>query len=165
MTGGSGPAGPASTGSGPTDADRRRLRQAIGLARRCPPSTTAFSVGAIIVGPDGRELSRGFSRQHDPVAHAEEEALAGLPPGSSLGEAGTTIYSSLEPCSRRASRPRTCTELIIAAGVPRVVFAWREPPVFVDCDGTALLRAAGVEVVEVPDLAALAREPNAHLLS
>lgn len=147
-----------------TETDRRWLRLAIDLAGSCPPSGTAFSVGSIIVGPDGRELSRGFSRQTDPLAHAEESALAGLPAGAPLRAAGATVYTSLEPCSRRASRPASCTALIIEAGVPRVVFAWREPPVFVDCDGTALLRAAGVEVVEIPDLAGAAMEPNAHLL-
>nr|MDT0666433.1 dCMP deaminase [Micromonospora sp. DSM 115978] len=77
---------------------------------------------------------------------------------------GVTIYSSLEPCSARASRPRTCTELILAAGIRRVVFAWREPAVFVDCHGAELLAAGGVEVVELPELAAVVRTVNAHLL-
>lgn len=150
-----------------TAADLRWLRLAAELARSCPPSDTAFSVGAIIVGPDGAEVARGFSRETDATVHAEESALAKAAvrrPGPSLRALGTTLYCSLEPCSRRASRPRSCTALIIEAGVPRVVFAWREPPVFVDCDGSRLLREAGVEVVEVPELADLAKEPNAHLL-
>jgi pyrimidine deaminase RibD-like protein len=46
-----------------------------------------------------------------------------------------------------------------------VVFAWREPSIFVDCEGAELLRAAGVEVVEVPDLAGEVREVNRHLLA
>lgn len=142
--------------------DRLWLSIAVDLARLCPPSAEAFSVGAVIVDADGTELARGFSREEDPRDHAEESALRRLPPGTEMSRA--TIYSSLEPCSKRASRPRSCTELILAAGIRRVVFAWREPPLFVDCDGIALLRAAGVTVLELPELAGRAREPNAHLL-
>jgi pyrimidine deaminase RibD-like protein len=142
--------------------DLRWLRLACDLARRCPPSRTAFSVGAVIVGTDGREISRGFSRESDPHDHAEESALAKAGPGSVL--AGATVYSSLEPCGERGSRPLTCTDLIIDAGLARVVFAWREPTLFVQGTGAERLRAHGIEIVELPELAGAAREPNAHLL-
>jgi diaminohydroxyphosphoribosylaminopyrimidine deaminase / 5-amino-6-(5-phosphoribosylamino)uracil reductase len=145
------------------DADRRHLAAAIDLSRRCPPSDTAFSVGAVIVARDGAVMATGYSREDGDRGHAEEIALAKLPPGDSR-LATATLYSSLEPCGERASRPRTCTELVLAAGVPRVVIAWREPAVFVDADGSARLRAAGVEVVELADLADAARQVNAHLL-
>lgn len=138
------------------------LGLACDLAALCPPSRTAFSVGAVLVGPDGREAARGHSRETDPRDHAEEAALAKAPPGADLG--GATVYSSLEPCGKRASRPRSCAELIIAAGVRRVVFAWREPELFVEGTGAELLTAAGVELIEIPALAARARLPNAHLL-
>jgi pyrimidine deaminase RibD-like protein len=153
------------TGGAPADRerDRRWLEQAVELSRRCPPSATAFSVGAVVVAADGTPLATGYSREGDPKDHAEEAALAKLDPDDPR-VATATIYSSLEPCSRRASRPRTCTELILAAGIPRVVFAWREPDVFVDCEGAELLTRAGVEVVEVPELAPVVEEVNAHLL-
>ncbi|MBB2912055.1 pyrimidine deaminase RibD-like protein [Streptosporangium becharense] len=145
--------------------DHDWLRLACDLARRCPPSETAFSVGAVVVGADGREISRGHSREGgDPHVHAEESALGKIPPGDPRLP-GATVYSSLEPCSRRSSRPRTCTRLIIDSGVRRVVIAWREPLIFVDCHGAEELAAAGVSVVELPELAASAREPNAHLLA
>ncbi|MET8141847.1 deaminase [Sphaerisporangium sp. NPDC005288] len=144
--------------------DRRWLERTIELSRRCPVSTTAFAVGAVVVAGDGTVLATGHSREGDPHDHAEEAALAKIVPGDPR-LASATLYSSLEPCTRRASRPRTCTELIIAAGVPRVVFAWREPDVFVDCTGAETLRDAGVEVVEHPGLAAAAREVNAHLFT
>jgi pyrimidine deaminase RibD-like protein len=144
--------------------DERWLRQAIELSRSCPVSSTAFSVGAIVVDAGGNVLATGYSRQGgDPVVHAEEAALATLADGDPR-LAAATIYSSLEPCSTRASRPRPCAELIVAAGIGRVVFAWREPELFVDCHGAENLRAAGVEVVEMPDLAPLVRDVNAHLL-
>ena len=143
--------------------DRGWLEHAVALAWRCPPSVRAFSVGACVVDAAGTLLAEGWSREFDPLDHAEEVALAKL--GRAYrAAAGTTLYSSLEPCSIRASRPRTCTELILAAGVPRVVFAWREPPLFVACDGAERLAAAGVEVVELADLADEARAANKHLL-
>jgi diaminohydroxyphosphoribosylaminopyrimidine deaminase / 5-amino-6-(5-phosphoribosylamino)uracil reductase len=144
-------------------ADERWMRLAIDLAWQCPPSPTAYSVGAVIVGADGEELSRGFSREGDPVVHAEESALGKLS-AADPRLAGATIYSTLEPCSQRKSRPRTCTELIIAAGLRRVVIGWREPDLFVaNCEGEELLAQAGLEVAELPELAGLAAAPNRHL--
>jgi len=145
--------------------DARWMRLAVSLAWLCPPSRTAFSVGAVVVDADGVELSRGFSREGGDLAlHAEEAALGQVAPGEPR-LAGATIYSTLEPCSQRKSRPRTCTELIIAAGLRRVVIAWREPELFVaDCQGAELLARAGLEVGELPDLAGLAAAPNRHLL-
>lgn len=141
------------------------MRLAISLAWRCPPSDAAFSVGAVIVDAAGAELSRGFSREGgDPVVHAEESALGKLIPGEPR-LAGATIYSTLEPCAQRKSRPRTCTELIIAAGLRRVVIGWREPPLFVaDGQGYELLSRAGLTVSELPELAADAAAPNRHLI-
>ncbi len=145
-----------------TDLDRAHLRHAIELAHQCPPSRTAFSVGAVITDAAGAVLASGRSRETDPHDHAEEAALAKIAGDGRLQSA--TIYSSLEPCSTRASRPRSCTELILATPIPRIVFAWREPDLFVDCEGAELLRAAGREVIEVPELAHLVRRTNAHLL-
>ncbi|MCO8275940.1 deaminase [Actinoplanes sp. TRM 88003] len=141
--------------------DERWMSRAVELAHRSPRSSSAFAVGAVIVGPDGVEIARGWSRDVDPMVHAEESAL--LRANVDLRQA--TLYSSLEPCSKRSSRPdATCTSLIIAAGIPRVVLAWREPDLFVTCEGVALLTAAGVEVVELPAFAERARAANAHLL-
>ena len=143
--------------------DARWMRLAVELAWLCPPSDTAYSVGAVIVAADGTELSRGFSRESDPVVHAEESALGKLTPGDPRLP-GATIYSTLEPCSQRKSRPRSCTELIIASGIRRVVIAWREPDLFVaDCQGYELLEQAGLEVIELPAFSEQAAAPNRHL--
>lgn len=97
------------------------------------------------------------------MAHAEEAALGKVAPGDPR-LAGATIYSTLEPCSHRKSRPLTCTELIIAAGLTRVVIAWREPGLFVaDAQGRVLLSRAGLAVTEMPEFAADAAAPNRHL--
>jgi diaminohydroxyphosphoribosylaminopyrimidine deaminase / 5-amino-6-(5-phosphoribosylamino)uracil reductase len=150
-------------GSSPAEGDEHWLRAAIELSRHCPPSATAFSVGAVVVDAAGELVATGYSREVDPRDHAEEAALAKL--GVADRRLRTaTVYSSLEPCSTRASRPRSCSELILAAGIPRVVFAWREPSTFVEGHGAELLQAAGVEVVELSDLAPLVQQVNAHLL-
>ncbi|MBA0124178.1 dCMP deaminase [Haloechinothrix sp. YIM 98757] len=144
-----------------TESDLVLLRRAIDLARHCPPGTT-FSVGSVIADAGGEVLATGHSREGDAHDHAEEAALAKVPATDSR-LSGATIYSSLEPCSTRASRPASCTRLILDAGIPRVVFAWREPDVFVDCEGAELLAAAGREVIEVPELAHLVRRMNSYL--
>jgi diaminohydroxyphosphoribosylaminopyrimidine deaminase/5-amino-6-(5-phosphoribosylamino)uracil reductase len=155
-------AGDESAAARQAQADLRWLREAIELSRRCPPSETAFSVGAVLVSDAGQVIATGYSRELDPKDHAEEVALARAADDPRL--AGSTLYSSLEPCLSRASRPRSCAELIVAAGIPRVVIAWLEPPLFTAGGGGAWLRSAGVSVDEIPWLAELARSANAHLL-
>ena len=152
---------------GPGGTDHRFLNWAVELSRLSPPSGSAFSVGAVIVGEDGEVLATGFSREQEDHDHAEEVALRKL--HSSPGPADprlrhATIYSSLVPCGARASRPLTCVQHIVAAGIPRVVFAWHEPRLFTDGEGAEQLRAAGVAVTEVPELAGRARAVNAHLV-
>lgn len=151
------------TGAEATAADQAWLAQTIGLSRRCPPSPSAFCVGAVVVAADGTVMATGYSRETGPRTHAEETALAKIDPADPR-LAGATLYSSLEPCRVRASRPAPCAERIIAAGLRRVVIAWLEPPVFAPGGGAGLLREAGITVVEVPGLAAEARAVNAAVL-
>jgi riboflavin-specific deaminase-like protein len=147
---------------GPGGPDHRFLRWAVELSRLCPPSDSAFSVGAVVVGEDGEVLTTGFSREQEDHDHAEEVALRKLGPDPRLRHA--TLYSSLVPCGARASRPVTCVGHIVGAGIPRVVFAWREPRLFTEGEGAEQLRTAGVAVTEVPELAERARAVNAHLV-
>jgi 5-amino-6-(5-phosphoribosylamino)uracil reductase len=147
-----------------TGADRAWLAQAIELSRRCPASPVAFCVGAVVVAADGTVMATGYSRETSPYNHAEEAALAKIDPADPR-LAGATLYSSLEPCRVRASRPTPCAQLIIEAGLRRVVIAWLEPPLFAPGGGAAMLREAGISVVEIPGLAAEARAVNAAVLS
>lgn len=148
----------------PSEADEFWMRRAIELSRLCPPSETAFSVGAVIVDMDGNEIANGYSRETDPHVHAEESALAKLA-ADDVRLSSATIYSTLEPCAKRSSRPRTCAELILAADIPRVVFAWREPDLFVnDAQGIVALQLSGVQVDHLSHLAGEAKSANVHLL-
>ncbi|GLY02468.1 MULTISPECIES: deaminase [Actinoplanes] len=142
--------------------DRDWMHATITVSRHAPRVPDRYAVGAIVVGGDGIVLATGYTGETDPHEHAEEAALAKLPAGLDLSAA--TIYSSLEPCTTRLSRPVPCAGLILAAGIGRVVLAWREPLLFADCDGVETLRRGGVEVVELPDLAQHVRDINAHVL-
>jgi pyrimidine deaminase RibD-like protein len=138
------------------------MARAIELAHLCPVENK-FGVGAVIVDADGHELAKGYSRENDPHDHAEEGALAKLP-ANDPRLATATIYSTMEPCSERSTPGRVpCSELIIAAGIPRVVIAYREPLTFVDCVGVEKLHAAGVQVIELPEFAEAAVAMNRHL--
>ncbi|HKR67647.1 MAG TPA: deaminase [Streptosporangiaceae bacterium] len=146
---------------GEVEADRYWLDQAIDLSRKCPVSEFAFSVGAILVSVTGEVLATGYSRETDPKDHAEEVALRRAS-GTDLAKA--TLYSSLEPCLGRASRPVSCSELIAASGLQRVVIAWLEPPKFVPHGGAMWLAARDIAVIQLADLAPAARAVNGHLL-
>ena len=81
-------------------------------------------VGAVIYGPDGRELAVGHNERektHDPTAHAEMVALrrAGVAIGSWRLD-GCTLVVTLEPCTM-------CAGAIVLARIARVVFAAWEP--------------------------------------
>ena len=100
----------------------RRRPTCAGCARRssCPGAArrrrSAFSVGAVLVSDAGTVIATGYSRELDPKDHAEEVALARAADDPRL--AGSTLYSSLEPCLSRASRPRSCAELIVSRRDP-----------------------------------------------
>jgi len=141
--------------------DRQWLGMAIDLSRLSPRTPTRYAVGAVIVDHAGAVLATGYTGESDPRYHAEEVALAKL---ADQRDRAATIYTSLEPCTTRRSRPHSCTELILATGIRRVVFAMREPLVFADCHGVEALRHAGVEVVEFDDLGRFVRDANAHVL-
>lgn len=143
--------------------DHAWMTEAITVSLLAPPVPERYAVGAVIVDR-GEPLATGFTGEEHPHHHAEEAALAKLAGRPGLDLSRATLYTSLEPCTVRRSRPATCTRLILAAGIRRVVLAWREPLLFADCDGVGTLRRAGVEVVELPGLADRVRAVNAHVL-
>jgi pyrimidine deaminase RibD-like protein len=143
--------------------DQRLLREAIALSRNAPASNTAFSVGSVIAGADGTILTTGFSRERGAKSHAEQVALEKALE-LQVDLRGSTLYTSLEPCSERSSGLRACSARIIDAGIPRVVFAMREPQVFVEGHGAEVLAEAGVEVIELGSEAPLVAQINAHLV-
>lgn len=121
--------------------DSRAMAAAIALSRRGAGRTSPNpNVGCLIVAR-GRMVGRGWT-QPGGRPHAEAMALA------QAGKAarGATAYVTLEPCAHASERGPRCADLLIAAGIARVVIAAHDPDPRTDGQGTAMLRAAGVEV-------------------
>jgi len=96
-------------------------------------------VGAVLVDPDGN--SHIGATMPPGGAHAERVALA----DAGAQAAGSTIYTTLEPCNH-TGRTGPCTEAIIEAGVARVVVGIEDPDPQVAGTGIARLREAGLTV-------------------
>ena len=91
---------------GPGGPDHRFLRWAVELSRLCPPSGSAFSVGAVIVGEDGEVLATGFSREQEDHDHAEEVALRNWPRPAATRGCGTPPSTARWCPAARARRAR-----------------------------------------------------------
>lgn len=131
--------------------DHDWLNAAAALAGRGRPlSRPNPAVGAIVVR-DGRVVGRGFT-QAGGRPHAEAMALA------QAGEAarGATLYVTLEPCAHQSERGPSCSSLVVASGVSRVVVGCPDPDPRTAGIGMESLRAAGIRVDAVPSVAAQA---------
>lgn len=127
--------------------DTRFLYRTLELAARAEGQVAPNPmVGCVIVGPEGEVLAEGWHKAYGGL-HAEREALAALPPGTSL--AGCTVYVSLEPCAHFGKQP-PCADKLVELRPARVVAATTDPNPFVAGQGFARLRAAGIDVQEGP---------------
>ena len=126
--------------------DRRYMAAAIRLARKHAGLTsTNPSVGTLIVRDDGDGpviVGRGVT-DIGGRPHAETEALA----QAGARARGATAYVTLEPCAHHGRTP-PCASALVSAGVARVVGAASDPDSRVSGKGYAILREAGIEVVE-----------------
>lgn len=120
--------------------DRRFLSLALSLGRRGQGSTWPNpAVGCVIV-KGGRILGRGWTAPGG-RPHAEPQALA----QAGAAARGATAYVSLEPCSHHGQTP-PCTDVLIAAGIARVVAPIADTDPRVSGQGFDRLRAAGIAV-------------------
>ena len=125
--------------------DWRWLEAADAIAERARPlSSPNPPVGAIIV-KSGIVVGRGWT-QPGGRPHAEAVALA------QAGEAarGATLYVTLEPCAHTSERGRACTDLVIEAGIARVVPILPDPDPRTFFVGLKRMMAAGIEIADVP---------------
>jgi diaminohydroxyphosphoribosylaminopyrimidine deaminase/5-amino-6-(5-phosphoribosylamino)uracil reductase len=130
----------------PDETDRRFMAAAIRLSRHHLGMTaTNPSVGTLIVRDEGdgpRIVGRGVTAIGG-RPHAEPQALA---EAGDLAR-GATAYVTLEPCAHHGHTP-PCARALITAGVSRVVGAAADPDPRVSGRGYAMLREAGITVVE-----------------
>ncbi len=126
---------PAGTGA----LDREHMRRAVTLARRGLYTTDPNPrVGCVIAhGPD--VVGEGWHVRAG-QAHAEVNALH----DAGARARGATVYVSQEPCCH-TGRTGPCTEVLIEAGVARVVAAMVDPNPVVSGRGLSRLREAGIE--------------------
>jgi diaminohydroxyphosphoribosylaminopyrimidine deaminase/5-amino-6-(5-phosphoribosylamino)uracil reductase len=116
------------------------MRLSIGEAERARGSTGDNPwVGCVIVDPAGAILGRGHTRGPG-EDHAEIGALREADArGASV--VGTTMYSTLEPCSFHGRTP-ACSRVIIDRRIARVVIGMNDPNPRVDGEGVRILQAA-----------------------
>lgn len=121
--------------------DRRFMAAAIALSLRGRGlSTPNPNVGCLIVR-DGRIVGRGWT-QAGGRPHAEARALE-----QAMDRArGATAYVTLEPCFHLSPRGPRCTDLLIRAGVARIVIALRDPDPRTNGQAAAFLQERGIAV-------------------
>jgi len=126
----------------------RHFQRALELAERGRGKTGDNPLVGAVVVQDRDVVGEGWY-EYEGVRHAEVIAL------EQAGEAarGATLYVTLEPCSHHGRTP-PCADAVIEAGIARVVVGARDPNPVVDGRGLERLRAAGVEVELLDDLAA-----------
>ncbi len=124
-----------------SDSDKRFMALALALGRRGQGRTWPNpAVGCVIVR-EGRIVGRGWTAPGG-RPHAEPLALA----QAGTAARGATAYVSLEPCAHHGRTP-PCSEALIGAGISRVVAPMQDSDPRVAGQGFAMLRAAGVSVV------------------
>ncbi|MET0360936.1 MAG: bifunctional diaminohydroxyphosphoribosylaminopyrimidine deaminase/5-amino-6-(5-phosphoribosylamino)uracil reductase RibD [Sphingobium sp.] len=120
--------------------DARAMAAAIALSHRGAGRTGRNpNVGCVIVGAEGHVVGRGWT-QPGGRPHAEAMAL------TDAGERarGATAYVTLEPCAHASERGPRCCDLLVAAGLARVVIAAGDPDPRTNGRGVALLHDSGI---------------------
>jgi pyrimidine deaminase RibD-like protein len=137
------------------------MQYALQLAKRSPPKSTNFRVGALIVDADKNEvLASGYTLELEGNTHAEQCCLIKLSnrynlPEEHLGGVlpeNTVFYTTVEPCAKRLSGNKTCVERILrlGKGIKTVYVGLKEPEKFVGENlGRLQLEYAGISVVLV----------------
>src|SRR5262245_736693 len=134
--------------------DEQFMRQALDLARQGTALASPNPrVGAVVVDAHGHVAGTGF-HTYDGVKHAEVLALE----RAGARAKGATLYLNLEPCCHYG-RTGPCTDVVIAAGIKRVVVAMTDPFPQVAGKGVEKLRVAGI-TVETGLMQAEARKLN-----
>lgn len=123
-----------------TTTDHLMMARALRLAERGAFTTRPNPMVGCVIAHGDEVVGEGY-HQRAGEAHAEVLAL------QAAGERakGATVYVTLEPCAH-TGRTGPCADVLVEAGVARVVAAMRDPFPQVDGAGFDRLAAAGIEV-------------------
>lgn len=144
------------------------MRLALSIAEKSIPRSTNFRVGAVLVDEGTNEiLSTGYTLELPGNTHAEQCCLDKYcamkeVPVDDIGNVlpdRTVLYTTMEPCDRRASGNVPCTERIlqtksgIYGGIKTVYLGVKEPIIFVgENTGRVKLEDGGVVCIHVGGL-------------
>ena len=122
--------------------DKKYMRMAIELAKKGEGAVNPNPLVGAVVVKDGKVVGKGYHRFFG-GPHAEVYAL------EKAGEEafGATIYVTLEPCSHYGKTP-PCAKKIIDMGIKKCFVGSSDPNPQVAGKGVAMLKEAGIEVVE-----------------
>jgi diaminohydroxyphosphoribosylaminopyrimidine deaminase / 5-amino-6-(5-phosphoribosylamino)uracil reductase len=120
--------------------DEAAMRRALELAARGLYSTMPNPRVGAVLARDEQIVGEGW---HERAGEAHAEPIAVRAAGDRAR--GATIYVTLEPCNHQGRTP-PCVEVLLAAGVRRVVYAVGDPNPRVNGSGAARLKAAGLQV-------------------
>ena len=122
--------------------NEKYMRMAIELAKRGAGAVNPNPMVGAVVVKNGEVIGRGYHKFFG-GPHAEVYAL------EEAGEKaeGATIYVTLEPCSHYGKTP-PCAKKIIDMGIKKCFIGSSDPNPKVAGRGVAMLKEAGIEVVE-----------------
>lgn len=130
---------------------------AIDEAKKCPEGVPR--VGVVIVN-DGEILSTGHRDKAGPGIHAERGALEEILQRG-LKAKGSTVYTTLEPCSSLTGSRTPCAELLVKSKVETVFIGTYDRNSSIYRKGWRTLRDGGVRLRDfTPESRKLAGELN-----
>jgi pyrimidine deaminase RibD-like protein/NTP pyrophosphatase (non-canonical NTP hydrolase) len=140
--------------------DRTHIKHAIEVSKssRSEPGKISPMVGVVVV-KEGKVLTSAYRGETNAGDHAEYVAIE-----KTLGNevlAGSTVYTTLEPCTTRNEPKEPCARRLIDRKVSRVVIGMLDPNPSICGKGVRLLRDHNIETVLFPpDLAAEVEDLN-----
>ena len=120
--------------------DEAAMRRALELAARGLYSTHPNPRVGAVLARDNEIVGEGW---HERAGEPHAEPIAIRAAGDRAR--GATAYVTLEPCSHHGRTP-PCVDVLLAAGVRRVVYAIGDPNPRVNGAGAARLKEAGLKV-------------------